>query len=34
MTVSHMWYDNKIIDADTTEDQSGTTNFKNDKGLF
>jgi len=32
MTVSHMWYDNKIIDADTTEDQSGTTNFKNDKG--
>lgn len=23
MTVAHMWYDNRIIDADTTEDQSG-----------
>ena len=23
MTVSHMWYDSQIIEADTTEDQSG-----------
>ncbi len=23
MTVSHMWYDMKTIDTDTTEDQSG-----------
>ncbi|CAH8596053.1 unnamed protein product [Heterobilharzia americana] len=23
MTVSHMWFDNQIFDADTTEDQSG-----------
>ena len=23
MTVAHMWFDNKIIEADTTEDQSG-----------
>ncbi|XP_055839059.1 sodium/potassium-transporting ATPase subunit alpha-like [Episyrphus balteatus] len=23
MTVSHMWYDNEIINADTTEDQTG-----------
>merc|ERR1712233_173590 len=24
MTVAHMWFDNKIVEADTTEDQSGT----------
>lgn len=24
MTVAHMWFDNQIIEADTTEDQSGT----------
>lgn len=24
MTVSHMWFNNEIIEADTTEDQSGT----------
>lgn len=23
MTVSHMWFDNKIIEVDTTENQSG-----------
>jgi sodium/potassium-transporting ATPase subunit alpha len=23
MTVAHMWFDNKIHEADTTEDQSG-----------
>merc|ERR1712020_672954 len=23
MTVAHMWFDNKIVEADTTEDQSG-----------
>jgi len=23
MTVAHMWFDNHIIEADTTEDQSG-----------
>src|SRR5215510_7873284 len=34
MTVAHMWYDNKIIETDTTEDQSRakydktTTGFK------
>nr|XP_002737354.1 PREDICTED: sodium/potassium-transporting ATPase subunit alpha-1 isoform X1 [Saccoglossus kowalevskii] len=25
MTVAHMWYDNQIVEADTTEDQSGTS---------
>lgn len=25
MTVAHMWYDNNIMEADTTEDQSGKT---------
>ncbi|KAI3389795.1 hypothetical protein SNEBB_001941 [Seison nebaliae] len=25
MTVAHMWFDNNIIEADTTEDQSGNT---------
>merc|ERR1712165_155009 len=25
MTVAHMWFDNKICDVDTTEDQSGKT---------
>merc|ERR1712112_519214 len=25
MTVSHMWFDNKIMDADTSEDQSGSS---------
>ena len=24
MTVAHAWFDNKIVEADTTEDQSGT----------
>lgn len=24
MTVAHMWFDNQIVAADTTEDQSGT----------
>ena len=23
MTVSHMWFDNSVVDADTTEDQRG-----------
>merc|ERR1712055_934293 len=31
MTVAHMWFDNKIVEADTTEDQSGTTVDKDDK---
>ena len=31
MTVAHMWFDNKIVEADTTEDQSGTSVDKNDK---
>merc|ERR1719419_276360 len=31
MTVDHMWFDNKIVEADTTEDQSGTSIDKNDK---
>merc|ERR1719322_917479 len=25
MTVAHMWFDNKIVEADTSEDQSGGT---------
>lgn len=25
MTVAHMWFDNQIHEADTTEDQSGET---------
>ena len=29
MTVAHMWFDNKIIEADTTEDQSGVKVDKN-----
>merc|ERR1719341_1773209 len=29
MTVSHMWFDNKIMDADTSEDQSGSSFDKN-----
>jgi sodium/potassium-transporting ATPase subunit alpha len=28
MTVAHMWFDNAIHEADTSEDQSGTSNFK------
>jgi len=32
MTVAHMWFDNKIIEADTTEDQSGTGMDKAAKG--
>merc|ERR1712198_664751 len=32
MTVAHMWYDNQIFEADTSEDQSGTSNYKNGPG--
>ena len=32
MTVAHMWFNNKIIEADTTEDQSGTSFNKDDSG--
>jgi len=32
MTVAHMWFDNQIIEADTTEDQSGATNDRNTAG--
>jgi len=28
MTVAHMWFDNTIVEADTTEDQSGTAHDK------
>merc|ERR1719187_2255170 len=32
MTVAHMWFDNKIHEADTTEDQSGSDiNYKDDQ---
>jgi len=31
MTVAHMWFDNKIVEADTTEDQSGNGMDKSDK---
>ena len=32
MTVAHMWFDNKIVEADTSEDQSGASAFKNEDG--
>merc|ERR1712012_1157182 len=32
MTVAHMWFDNKIVEADTTEDQSGVSVDKNAQG--
>merc|ERR1711990_38808 len=32
MTVAHMWFDNKIVEADTSEDQSGTGFNKNSEG--
>merc|ERR1712180_428496 len=32
MTVAHMWFDDNIAEADTTEDQSGTSNYKNGPG--
>lgn len=32
MTVAHMWYDNEIFEADTSEDQSGATYNKDDPG--
>merc|ERR1712038_1533607 len=32
MTVAHMWFDNKIVEADTSEDQSGTSNYKSGPG--
>ena len=33
MTVAHMWYDSKTVEADTTEDQSGSTAFKSEDGF-
>ncbi|KXJ20388.1 Sodium/potassium-transporting ATPase subunit alpha-2 [Exaiptasia diaphana] len=30
MTVAHMWFDDKIVEADTTEDQSGETMVQSD----
>merc|ERR1712227_645284 len=32
MTVAHMWFDNKIVEADTSEDQSGSSAVKNGAG--
>lgn len=32
MTVAHMWFDNQIIEADTTEDQSGVQYDKSSPG--
>jgi len=32
MTVAHMWFDNQIIEADTTEDQSGAALSKSSSG--
>ena len=32
MTVAHMWFDNQIVEADTSEDQSGMSMNKNAKG--
>merc|ERR1712127_225108 len=33
MTVAHMWYDNKVIEVDTSEDQVGSSQDKNAPGL-
>nr|AFU25689.1 Na+,K+ ATPase alpha-subunit 1A [Oncopeltus fasciatus]CAH1755606.1 Na,K-ATPase alpha 1A [Oncopeltus fasciatus] len=33
MTVAHMWFDNQIIEADTTEDQSGVQYDKTSPGF-
>lgn len=33
MTVAHMWYDNKIVEVDTSEDQEQNTDDKNSAGL-
>ncbi|XP_067123050.1 sodium/potassium-transporting ATPase subunit alpha-like isoform X2 [Centruroides vittatus] len=32
MTVAHLWFDNQIIEADTTEDQSGINYVKTSEG--
>merc|ERR1712212_834510 len=32
MTVAHMWFDNKIVESDTTEEQTGTGFNKNSQG--
>lgn len=32
MTVAHMWFDDKIFESDTTEDQSGPTSLKDNPG--
>merc|ERR1719230_1529393 len=32
MTVAHMWFDNKIVEADTSEDQSGVSDYKTKPG--
>ncbi|KAF0301622.1 Sodium/potassium-transporting ATPase subunit alpha [Amphibalanus amphitrite] len=32
MTVAHMWYDNQIMEADTTEDQSGASYDRTTEG--
>lgn len=33
MTVAHMWFDNQIIEADTTEDQSGAQTDRTSPGF-
>merc|ERR1719330_987448 len=32
MTVAHMWFDNKIVEADTSEDQSGSKDLQEEEG--
>ena len=32
MTVAHMWFDNSIHEADTSENQTGTSDYKNGPG--
>lgn len=34
MTVAHMWFDNQIIEADTSEDQSGSQYDKTSPGFI
>ena len=32
MTVAHMWFDNKIVEADTSEDQAASEAWREDSG--
>ena len=34
MTVAHMWFDNQIVEADTSEDQAASQAWREDSGWF